>query len=68
MWSGITQLLSNVFGSVMAALGLAGKRSDLNNSPDVVNAKKGQEEAREVDKEKEAVANKDIDEIRKNLS
>lgn len=62
------QLISNVFGAIKEFFGFQSKKLDLNNT---VEMKKGAvltKEQEAVDKTNKAIAEKDEDEIRKELS
>lgn len=65
---GIFTAISNAFGAIMQYFNWASKRSDLNNAPDVRQARINIEEQREQDKAKKAIANEDTKRIQELLS
>ena len=61
MWASITA----IFQSVAAYFGWAKQRSEVANAPDVKAAAVAKQEQAQVDKSNKAVADGDLDEIRK---
>ncbi len=68
MWTSIVELASNFFGAIKETFGFAGKRSDLNNTADMKQAKEAKGEAAANDKASKAIATKNLDEIRNDLA
>lgn len=64
MWGTIKE----VARAVAEVFGLINKRTDLKNAPDVKQAAKANNENAEVERETQAIANKDVKAIRNNLS
>lgn len=60
--------LSSIFSAIGAALGLIGKRSDLNNSLEMQTRDKARKEMEAENREIEAIKNKDAKFISNNLS
>ena len=65
---GIVELIADALGAVKEFFSFQGKRLDLKNAADVKNAAILKEEQKAVDKTTKAVAEKDIDEIRKEIA
>ena len=63
----IIDTIKNGFLMIANYFGWAKQRSEVNNAPDVKEAKKGQDEVKEEDAIKKEVANNDLDAIRKRL-
>ncbi len=59
---------ANLAGAVKEWFGFQGKRLDLKNAPDVKAARAAQDELDAEDKTRKAIAKKDTDEIRNELS
>jgi hypothetical protein len=64
----IIALLSNGFNAIAQVFGFQSKKLDLKNQPDVKQAAEAQKEAGAQDKARAAIAKKDTDEIRRDLS
>lgn len=60
-------MIGSIFTFVSNVVAIVKRRQELNNSPDVVKGKERQAEEREAEKEVQAVAEKDIKEIRNRL-
>ena len=65
---GLVSLIANALGIVSGWLGLQSKKLDLRNSPDMKQAAEASDEQKAVDKTNVAVANKDPQEIRRELA
>ena len=65
---GILEVLGNLFGGVKEFFGFQSKKLDLNNSPDIKKSKINKEEQKLIDKSNNDIQNKNIEEIRKQLS
>lgn len=66
--TGIVSALNSFFSAVGQLFGFAGKRSDLNNAPDVKAAAESEHQAKQDDRARAAIANKDTNEIRNELA
>lgn len=64
----IIALISNALGATKELLGFQSKKLDLNNSPAMQKAAQAQSEVDAANKVEKAIAEKDVDEIRKQLS
>lgn len=62
------ELIGNLFGAVKEFFGFQGKRLDLKNGAAMQQAAAAQTEAEARDKTAQAIAQKDTDEIRKELA
>lgn len=62
------QLISNVFGAIKEFFGFQSKKLDLNNTEEMKKSETLKKEQQAVDKTNKAIAEKDEDEIRKELS
>jgi hypothetical protein len=62
------QLAANVAGAVKEFFGLQSKKLDLRNTAKIQQNVEAQREAAALDKTREAIANGDLEEIRKELS
>ena len=65
---GALTLLSNLFGALKEFFGFQSKKLDLNNTKEMQVAAEKVNKQAEIDKINKAIAEKDVDEIRKNLS
>jgi len=68
MFEGIISLLSGVASAVSNFFGYQSKRLDLKNSPQMEKASETQKELAACDKTSSAIAQKDSDEIRKEIA
>jgi hypothetical protein len=62
------QLLTSIFKAIAEGLGFARDRTKLKNAEPMVKAKEAQEENKKVDAAAKAVAEQNVDEIRKQIS
>jgi hypothetical protein len=62
---GILEMLSNAFGAIKEVFGFVRQKDAEKNAPEIVQAKKAADEAAALDKTREALAKKDLDELRK---
>lgn len=60
-----TALIANAFGAIKALFGFAKQRDAEKNSPAMEQAKEAKLEAAALDATREAIAKKDLDELRK---
>lgn len=68
MGTAILAAISNLFSAVGSWFGFAGKRSDLNNAPDVKAAAEAEAQVKQQDTTRGAIANRDTKEIRNELA
>jgi len=68
MGQGIIALLSNLFGMAKSAFGFQSKKLDLRNTSAMQTAAAAQSERNEVGRSEKAVAARNVDEVRNEIS
>lgn len=68
MGSSILTLIANALGAIQGWLGIQSKKLDLKNAADMKAAQQKQDEVSAVDKAEKAIAQKNTDEIRKDIA